>query len=106
MISDRGTKKWTSLMLTEHVEELEKLWREFDQKEKPVLDEQAWLEIERTIQEAYELKKELQLKIYKDGQFIYEKGQISRINPMDRTLKIAEKQIKFADLLTAELYES
>lgn len=105
MISDRGMKKWTSLMLTEHVEELEKLWREFDKKKRPILDEQAWLEIERTIQEAYIFKKELRLKVYQRGEFIYKIGEISHINQMERTLRIADTQIEFVNLLQADLYE-
>ena len=39
-INERGTKKWTSLMLPEQIEMLEQLDREQDRKEKPILDEQ------------------------------------------------------------------
>ncbi|GIP64468.1 hypothetical protein J32TS6_30230 [Virgibacillus pantothenticus] len=40
MVNDRVTIKWTSIMLPEHVEMLEEVWKEQEYKEKPILDEQ------------------------------------------------------------------
>jgi len=39
MLRDRGTKKWTSIMLPEHAKMLEHIWKESEHKDKPILDE-------------------------------------------------------------------
>src|SRR5690625_3809938 len=49
-VHDRGTMKWVSLMLPEHVELLKEAFVEY--KEKPVLDEQKMIEIDRTLKYA------------------------------------------------------
>lgn len=41
-IKDRGTKKWTSIMLPEHVKALRELNAELNKVEKPILDEQIY----------------------------------------------------------------
>ena len=38
MLKDRGTIKWTSLMLPEHVERLKNMWSETEKTAKPLLD--------------------------------------------------------------------
>lgn len=51
-IHDRGTMKWVSLMLPEHVEMLKTVFVE--RKEKPLLDEQKMVEIDRILKYAIE----------------------------------------------------
>ena len=50
--NDRGTIKWTSLMLPEHVEAIQKLWKEDERVEKAILDEQQLEELEFALQRA------------------------------------------------------
>ena len=52
MVNDRGTKKWTSLMLPEHVEILKKVFAEQSYQTKPILDEQQVVENERILKHA------------------------------------------------------
>jgi hypothetical protein len=52
MIRDRGIKKWTAFLLPEHRSGLKKLKEESLKKEKPMLDEQEWQLINKTICEA------------------------------------------------------
>jgi hypothetical protein len=49
-VNDRGIKKWTSIMLPEHVEALKTVFDELDQKEKPILDDQQKAEIDYKLQ--------------------------------------------------------
>lgn len=53
MYIDRGMKKWRGMMIPEHVELLKK-WREEEEVEKPILDEQKLQEFEEIVQEALE----------------------------------------------------
>lgn len=41
MLKDRGTIKWTSLMLPEHVQLLKDLWKEDKIKKRPIIDDQT-----------------------------------------------------------------
>ncbi|GEN31675.1 hypothetical protein HNQ35_002040 [Cerasibacillus quisquiliarum] len=43
-IKDRGTKKWTSIMLPEHVKALKQLLADERKEQKPLLDEQHLIE--------------------------------------------------------------
>ncbi|QKY71657.1 YolD-like family protein [Lentibacillus sp. CBA3610] len=58
-INGRGTIKWTSLMMPEHVQMLNDYWKQQEWKEEPILDEQQ--------KEYTEMK--LQLAIYNDLTF-------------------------------------
>ncbi|MFD1019366.1 YolD-like family protein [Thalassobacillus hwangdonensis] len=49
---DRGTIKWTSLMLPEHVQMVKSLWKEDERVEKGILDEQKAVEIDFLLQRA------------------------------------------------------
>lgn len=52
MIKDRGTIKWTAMMLPEHVQHLKELVIDERRVEKPILDEQMVEEFELIICEA------------------------------------------------------
>lgn len=63
---DRGTIKWTSLMLPEHVEMIKQVWKEDERIEKPILDEQKMEEIDIALHLA--MKDDLTIKIqYHNG---------------------------------------
>lgn len=78
---DRGTIKWTSLMLPQHVEMIKEVWKEDERIEKPILDEQQMEEIGFALQRA--LKDELTLEIqhYNGFGFIYTKVKVTSIDP-------------------------
>src|SRR5690625_4976339 len=105
MIFDRGKKKWTSLMLVEHVEALESLWTEFDREEKPSLDEQAILDIERTILHVYQLQKSVELLVYEDGFLIEKIGYITNVNSANQSVHLDRQLILFRNILDAKIYE-
>ncbi|MBM7552248.1 YolD-like family protein [Thalassobacillus pellis] len=76
---DRGTIKWTSLMLPEHVQLVKELWKEDERVEKGIIDEQKAVEIDFLIQRA--MNDNLTVEItYHDGfEHQYQKGKINSI---------------------------
>ncbi|MGP4069368.1 YolD-like family protein [Halobacillus sp. B29] len=67
---DRGTIKWTSLMLPEHVEMIRKLWKEDERVEKGIIDEQKAIEIDFLLQRA--LNDDLTVRVKIHNGFDYE----------------------------------
>ncbi|WP_407270587.1 YolD-like family protein [Radiobacillus sp. PE A8.2] len=60
-VNDRGNLKWTPFMMTEHTEMLNE-WYESDKDvQKPIISEDKLEDMQRTIQEAIELKKQVQV---------------------------------------------
>jgi len=77
MLKDRGTIKWTSLMLPEHVELLKEMWNETEKVNKPMLDPQEQELINDQLIQAYDQKLQIIVSFYKDG-FIEETRGIIR----------------------------
>jgi len=77
-LQDRGTKKWVSLMLPEHVEMLKEVF--IDYKEKPVLDLQEKERIDRTLKWAIETKEEIEITYFDDGFYKNYRGKLQRID--------------------------
>ena len=64
-VHDRGTMKWVSLMLPEHVELLQEVFTEH--KEKPLLDEQKRLEIDRKLKYSLEHQVTVEMTYFQEG---------------------------------------
>lgn len=77
-IHDRGTIKWVSLMLPEHVEMLKTVFVE--KKEKPLLDEQKMVEIDRTLKEALKRDVTIEITYFDHGEYITTRGKLERID--------------------------
>lgn len=66
-IRDRGTKKWTAMMLAEHLVELDK-WMDKDHyDERPELSEWDLQSIQEEIEVSYKRKCQTLIKTWKDG---------------------------------------
>ncbi len=81
---DRGSIKWTSLMLPEHVEMIRSLWKEDERVEKGILDEQKAVEIDFLLQRA--LNDNLTIRVKVHNGFDYEEllMKMERMNKMER----------------------
>ncbi|MFC5712450.1 YolD-like family protein [Thalassorhabdus alkalitolerans] len=91
-IKDRGTIKWTAMMLPEHVELLKQLEHEQQKVKKPELDEQAWQEIEEKVCEAMADHHPL-LFIYWMNGFIHKvSGRIHHLNQQERKFHIVTRK--------------
>jgi len=101
MINDRGTKKWTSLMMPEHVEMLNNMWKQLEYKNKPILDEQQIEENVMKLQLAIHNNLTIEVKYFKDHDFHTIKGKLSSI-VSNESLVFADEvrtKINFKDVL-------
>lgn len=77
-VHDRGTMKWVSLMLPEHVEMLKEVFVE--RKEKPILDEQKMAEMDRILKYALKHQAAIEMTYYHDGDFLTLRGKLAKID--------------------------
>src|SRR5690625_306490 len=77
---DRGTMKWASLMLPEHVKLLQHIWREDIKVNKPELDEQELALMNDEFMIAYEQNEQIELTIYHGGLIEKRLGIITGVN--------------------------
>ncbi len=91
---DRGTIKWTSLMLPEHVQLVKELWKEDERVEKGIIDEQKAVEIDFLLQRA--LNDNLTVEIIFHNGFEHEHrcGKINSICSLRKELHGTEEATK------------
>lgn len=77
-VQDRGTKKWVSLMLPEHVEMLKEVFIEY--KEKPELDMQEMEKIDETLKWALETEGEIEVTYFDGGFYKKHRGILKQID--------------------------
>ncbi|KOP78202.1 hypothetical protein AMS60_18730 [Bacillus sp. FJAT-21945] len=82
MIKDRGTIKWTAMMLPEHVQSLKDALVDEHRIEQPLLDEQAIEEFELIICEAMEFNETLNIVVFENGFTNIITGTVHYINSM------------------------
>ncbi|MFS0781067.1 YolD-like family protein [Bacillus sp. 1P06AnD] len=90
MIRDRGSIKWVSLMLPEHVKMLRE-WAEEDTYEKRAIpDEQQMEELDQNIAEAMEYGTQVAITYYKSHKHQFMIGRIHHVNEWDKKLHIVD----------------
>lgn len=77
-VHDRGTMKWVSLMLPEHVELLKEVFVEY--KKKPVLDEQKMVEIDQTLKYAVQSGALVEMTYFYRGKYECITGKLAKID--------------------------
>lgn len=93
MIKDRGTIKWTSLMLPEHVEQLKNLWKEDLKEERIILDQQMMEKFEKKILNAYMNQKSICVKYYVQNDIKKIQAKITHINEHKKEITFHTGQI-------------
>ncbi|NSL50656.1 YolD-like family protein [Calidifontibacillus erzurumensis] len=86
MIKDRGTIKWTAMMLPEHVHEIRELWANDRKLPKRSLDEQQLELINYTIQQAMTENTSVKITYYENGCYLEKIGYIKKIDPLSSQL--------------------
>ncbi|RWZ58934.1 YolD-like family protein [Halobacillus fulvus] len=81
---DRGTIKWTSLMLPEHVEMIKQLWKEDERVEKGIMDEQKAIEIDFLIQRALNDDLTVKVKVYNGFDYEEIEMKMEYVHKLDR----------------------
>jgi hypothetical protein len=103
MINDRGTKKWTSIMMPEQIDMLQKLFAEQNHKEKPILDAQQLAENATMLQEAIENNLTVEITYFKDHDFHNVNGKVLFIQTQNRYLQLDDLRINLDDIIEVNL---
>ncbi|MGO4889946.1 YolD-like family protein [Anaerobacillus sp. MEB173] len=101
--ADRGTKKWTSLMLPEHRQMLEQMEISAEKVEKPVLDEYECEEIDRQIGSSLETHKPLIFKVYQKGNVKYRGGIVVKVDPIHKRIEIKTEHNRVEKISISEV---
>lgn len=88
MLRDRGTIKWTSLMLPEHVELLKEMWQEDTKVQRPEIDAQEIEVMNQKLNRAYHYKETVQLSVYNNGEIDTITGNIKQVNTYSQTVRL------------------
>lgn len=91
MIHDRGSIKWSSLMLPEHKKKLAELYQEQFHEKRPILDEQKQEEINRFLVEAQSREQEIEVVFFRNRGFHVIKGKITKVNLLSGELGMMER---------------
>ncbi|MFE7060839.1 YolD-like family protein [Sutcliffiella sp. NPDC057660] len=90
-IRDRGTIKWTSMMLPEHVKLLRDWTKEDLYETKPELDEQRLEEMNELFCEAMETGKEVTITYYEKRRYHLFVGAVHHLDAYQRRLHVVDK---------------
>ncbi|MCB7159976.1 YolD-like family protein [Bacillus subtilis] len=91
MLRDRGTIKWTSMMLPEHLAQLKQDLIDVSKIEKPSLDNQQIEEMDILVSEALEFNKELKFKLFNNGFVENVTGRVHYINFEQQKLHVKDQ---------------
>ena len=88
MNRDRGTIKWTAMMLPEHVKLLREWQTEDTWVEKPQLDEAQLEEINQHVYMAYKQQQQVSVRVWEHKQMTVYTGFIRKLNEHERYLQL------------------
>ncbi|WP_316274379.1 YolD-like family protein [Bacillus halotolerans] len=91
MLRDRGTIKYTSIMLPEHLTQLKQDLIDISKIEKPSLDDQQIEEMDILVSEALEFNKELKFKLFNNGFVENVTGRVHYINFEQQKLHVKDQ---------------
>jgi len=103
VIHDRGTIKWTSLMMPEHMQILQEIDTKQNYKKKPKLDEQEKEEINNKIQLAVHNNLTIKVKYYAKHDFHIIIGKVVKIDVLDKYFQIQDIIINFKNVLDVQV---
>lgn len=89
-IKDRGTKKWTSIMIPEHVEMLRELDSEYYKQNKPILDEYQLQEIDERLRAAQEFKLPLVFELWIGGLFEEVEAVVKKVDQINKIVWVTD----------------
>jgi hypothetical protein len=99
MNRDRGTIKWTAMMLPEHVQLLRE-WQAEDQLvEKPKLDEAQLEQMNSHLQRAYKERCVIHFKVWEQTSIYNISGIIQKVNPYEQSIQLENGQKFSLDLI-------
>ena len=93
MIRDRGSKKWTAMMLPEHLTKLREWVGEDDYEEKPEIDEWTLQEFQQQLDIAYQSQCEMRIKIWENGVFVETTGSLTKLDEQAQLIYIVDEGV-------------
>lgn len=90
-IFDRGTKKWTAMMLPEHVKMLREIDNEYVKTNKPALDGYQLDEIHEMIDTSLEFHLPLKFELWFNGLFEELEGVLVRVDDINKLVWVRER---------------
>ncbi|WP_458414110.1 YolD-like family protein [Schinkia sp. CFF1] len=105
MIKDRGTIKWTALMLPEHVQQIRKLWEDGEKVPERTVDEQQIETINLILTRAITNHISVKIIYYENGTYLNQIGHISKINPYNCVLCLSTLQGEKININTNRILE-
>ncbi|MBO8155022.1 MAG: YolD-like family protein [Bacillaceae bacterium] len=107
MIRDRGSIKWTSLMLPEHVKELKRMWKDESRKPRPILDEQKLEVLNTQLLEAFKFSSLIEVTIYQNGTEATLTGNVEKLDAVSQRITLQSKEdsliIPVSDIIHLEI---
>jgi len=91
MIRDRGSKKWTAMMLPEHLTKLREWVGEDDYEVKPEIDEWTLQEFQQQLDIAYQSQCEMRIKTWENGLFADVTGILTRLDEQAQLICIVDE---------------
>jgi len=98
MIRDRGTIKWTSMMLPEHVKMLRDWKIEQTYENKREVDEQLLDEMNFQLHQAIHEDRAVTITYYKNHHHYQVNGKISKINLLENRIAVKEDAEEYMEL--------
>ncbi|MGA4719533.1 YolD-like family protein [Fictibacillus nanhaiensis] len=105
MIRDRGTIKWTAMMLPEHVKMLREHQDGLDYGRKPELDEQKYEEFNETICMAMEENQALKFTYFEKGRALVTIGHVHYIDEYKKELRVLNEEKKMHILKVIDIMD-
>ncbi|RDW15866.1 YolD-like family protein [Oceanobacillus chungangensis] len=105
-VNDRGTIKWTAMMMPEHIQMINDYWDGMDNQIKPILDEQQLEEIGIKLHEVISKNLEVEIKYYGNHDYLLIKDKIYSVNYNDKYLKMDDferTKIDFHDIIDIQI---
>ena len=108
-IRDRGSKKWVAMMLPEHVTMLRDYHEEIKKVPRPDLNEFDYEAIQEQIEIAMKRNVDIEIKRWRDGEFLYHRGTIQWIDLNRRVLELDDPyrfyEIKIDEIVDVTILE-
>ncbi|QTD41403.1 YolD-like family protein [Sporosarcina sp. Te-1] len=109
-MKERGSIKWTSLMLPEHIAQLRD-WQEEDGRvERPELTEWDLVALQEELELVSKRKCQTHIKTWRDGRIIHNRGTIEKIDVHNKAIILAEPfgdlKIPIDDIISVQSVES
>lgn len=105
LIKDRGTIKWTAMMLPEHVEQIREMWDHDTIIPKPTIDEQTLELFNNSIQFAFTEHKLIKITSYEKGYYLNTIGYVKKIDTHTCKLTICTLEDDLVPIPTAQIVE-